>query len=167
MEVDQPRAQRLYGTHHSQCPVELSGCSIPVSQSLPDTREIEAVAEATHCIRRRLQLVLDRDGGGVVDRRLFESALARPRHRWSFEPETDLPSLAASYGFGLVKNHPFLDGNKRIGFVAMNMFLLINDFEIDAPEPEVIAVMLQVADGTLDEPGLVEWLRSVIFPFTL
>ena len=88
-------------------------------------------------------------------------------HRWSFEPETYLPSLAASYGYGLVKNHPFLDGNKRIGFVAMNMFLLINDFEIEAPEPEVIAVMLQVADGTLDEPGLVEWLRSVVVPFTL
>ena len=49
----------------------------------------------------------------------------------------------------------------------MNMFLLINGFEIDAPEPEVIAVMLQVADGTLDEPGLVEWLRSVIVPFNL
>jgi death-on-curing protein len=104
---------------------------------------------------------------GLRDDGLFESALARPRHRWSFEPDTDLPSLAASYGFGLVKNHPFLDGNKRIGFVAMNMFLLINDFEIDAPEPEVIGVMLQVADGTLDEPGLVEWLRSVIVPFTL
>ena len=102
---------------------------------------------------------------GVRDDGLFESALARPRHRWSFEPETDLPSLAASYGFGLVKNHPFLDGNKRIGFVAMNMFLLINGFEIEAPEPEVIAVMLQVADGSLDEPGLVDWLQSVVVPF--
>ena len=102
---------------------------------------------------------------GVRDDGLFESALARPRHRWSFEPETDLPSLAASYGFGLAKNHPFLDGNKRIGFVAMNMFLLINGFEIEAPEPEVIAVMLQVADGSLDEPGLVDWLRSVVVPF--
>ena len=104
---------------------------------------------------------------GVRDDGLLESALARPRHRWSFEPEVDILSLAAGYGFGLVKNHPFLDGNKRIGFVAMNMFLLINGFEIETPEPEVIAVMLQVADGTVDEPGLVEWLRSVVVPFIL
>ena len=104
---------------------------------------------------------------GIRDDGLLESALARPRHRWSFEPETDLPSLAVSYGFGLVNNHPFLDGNKRIGFVAMNMFLLINGQEIEAPEPEVIAVMLQVAGGTLDEPGLVRWLRSVVAPFDL
>jgi death-on-curing protein len=104
---------------------------------------------------------------GVWDDGLLESALARPRHRWSFEPETDLPYLAASYGFGPIKNHPFLDGNKRIGFVAMNMFLLVNGFEVEAPEPEVIAVMLQVASGTLNESGLGEWLRSVIVLFSL
>jgi len=104
---------------------------------------------------------------GIRDDGLLESALARPRHRWSFEPDTDLPSLAASYGYGLVNNHPFLDGNKRIGFVAMNMFLLINGQEIEAPEPEVIAVMLQVADGTLDELGLAQWLQSVVVPFQL
>ena len=104
---------------------------------------------------------------GLRDDGLLESALARPRHRWSFEPETDLPSLAAGYGFGLIKNHPFLDGNKRIGFVAMNMFLLVNGFEIEAPEPEVIAIMLRIASGSLDESGLVEWLRSVIVPFAL
>ena len=108
--------------------------------------------------------------GGLIrvrDEGLLDSALARPRHRWSSGPGTDLHSLAAGYGLGLVKNHPFPDGNKRIGFVAMNMFLLINGLEIEAPEPEVIAVMLQVADGTLDEPGLVEWLRSVVVPFEL
>ena len=104
---------------------------------------------------------------GLRDTGLLESALARPRHRWSFEPETDLPSLAASYGFGLAKNHPFLDGNKRIGFVAMNVFLLLNGFEVEVPEPEVIAIMLQVANGTLDEPALGEWLRSVVVPFSL
>jgi len=111
-----------------------------------------------------------REHGGLLGLRddgLLESALARPRHRWSFEPETDLPSLAASYGFGLIKNHPFLDGNKRIGFVAMNMFLLVNGFEIEAPEPEVITIMVQIASSTLDESGLVEWLRSVVVPFTL
>jgi len=104
---------------------------------------------------------------GVRDEGLSESALARPRHRWSFEPETDLPSLASSHGFGLARNHPFLDGNKRIAFVAMNMFLLINGFEIEAPEPEVIAVMLQVASGDLDESELTAWIRSVTVPFDM
>jgi len=104
---------------------------------------------------------------GVRDDGLLESALARPRHRWSFEPQADLASLAASYGFGLTKNHPFMDGNKRIGFVAMNMFLLVNGYEIEAPEPEIIAVMLQLANGALNESGLVDWLRSVVIPFTL
>lgn len=104
---------------------------------------------------------------GVRDDGLLESALARPRHRWSFEPEADMASLAASYGFGLTTNHPFLDGNKRIGFVAMNMVLLLNGWEIEAPEPEVIGVMLQVAEGTLHEAALVEWVSSVKVPFNL
>ena len=110
-----------------------------------------------------------REHGGLLglrDEGLLDSALARPRHRWSFQPQADLPSLAASYGFGLIKNHPFLDGNKRIGFVTMNMFLLVNGYEIEVPEPEVIAVMFQVADGTLDESGLGKWLRSTVVPFT-
>lgn len=104
---------------------------------------------------------------GVQDDALLESALARPWHRWSLEQGADLPLLAATYGFGLTKNHPFLDGSKWIGFVAINMFLLINPLEIEAPEPEVVAMMLQVADGTLDESGLFEWLRAVVVPFTL
>jgi len=122
-----------------------------------------AVVEAAHHDQ------IQEHGGllGVRDEALLESALARARHRWSFEPETDLPSLAAGYGFGLAKNHPFLDGNKRIGFVAMNVFLLINSLEVEAPEPEVIAVILQVADGSLDEAGLAEWIRSVVVPFEL
>jgi death on curing protein len=104
---------------------------------------------------------------GVRDDGLLESALARTRHRWSFEPEAYVSSLAAGYGFGLSTNHPFLDGNKRIGFVAMSMFFLMNGWEVEAPEPEVIGVMLQVADGTLPEAGLVAWVRSVVVPFEL
>ncbi len=121
------------------------------------------MVEATHYDQGR------EHGGllGLRDEGLLDSALGRSQHRWSFEPQADLPSLAASYGFGLIKNHPFLDGNKRIGFVTMNMFLLVNGYEIEVPEPELIAVMLQVADGTLDESGLVEWLRSVVVPFAL
>lgn len=101
---------------------------------------------------------------GLRDEGLLESPLARARQRWSYQPETDLASLAAGYGFGITKNHPFLDGNKRIGFVATNVFLILNGYEVEAPEPEVVATMLRVADGSLDEPGLAAWLRAVIVP---
>jgi death on curing protein len=102
---------------------------------------------------------------GLRDEGLLESALARPQHRWSYEADADLASLAAAYGFELTKNHPFIDGNKRVGFVAMNVFLLLNGHEIEASEPEVVATMLQVAEGGLDEGGLATWLRGVIVPF--
>jgi death-on-curing protein len=103
---------------------------------------------------------------GIRDPGLLESALARPRHRWNFEPECDLAALAGSLGFGLIKNHPFLDGNKRAGLVAMNMFLILNGQEIEAPEPAVVDAIRSVADGSLDEEGLVAWVRSAVVPFT-
>lgn len=103
---------------------------------------------------------------GLRDAGLLESALARPRQRWSFDPECDLASLAASLGYGIVKNHPFLDGNKRTGFVAMNMFLVVNGSEVETPEPDVVLTILQVADGSLNEEGLADWVRSVIVPLS-
>jgi death on curing protein len=119
-----------------------------------------AIVEAAHDDQVR------EHGGllGIHDSALLESALARHRHRWSFDPECDLPSLAAAYGFGLTKNHAFLDGNKRVGFVVANMFLIVNGFEIEAPEPEVVAVMIGVADGSLSEKSFADWIRSVLIP---
>ena len=102
---------------------------------------------------------------GLRDVGLLESALARARQRWSFDPTSDLAALAAGYGFGLTKNHAFVDGNKRIGFVATNMFLILNGFEIEATEPEVVAVMLRLAEGKMDEVGFADWVRSVMEPF--
>ena len=102
---------------------------------------------------------------GLRDAGLLESALARPRNRWSYESEADLQSLAAEYGFGLAKNHAFVDGNKRIAFVAMNVFLLLNGLEIEAPEPDVVATMLGVAEGRIDQDGLAQWLRVVTIPY--
>lgn len=101
---------------------------------------------------------------GLRDEALLESALTRTRQRWSYDPEANLADLAAAYGFGLVKNHPFLDGNKRIGFVAMNMFLVLNGEEIETPEPEVVERILGVAAGAVDEVALAAWVRSVIIP---
>lgn len=102
---------------------------------------------------------------GVRDPGLLESAVARARHLWSYSASADLAGLAAECGFGIAKNHPFLDGNKRVAFAATNVFLLINGWEIEAPEPAVVDVMLRVADGRVDRDGLAAWMRSVLVPF--
>lgn len=101
---------------------------------------------------------------GLRDEALLESALARPRHVSSYQPKKDLAALAAEYGFGLAKNHPFLDGNKRVAFVAINVFLILNGFEIEAPEPEVVDTMLRVADGRLSRVKLAAWIRTLMVP---
>ena len=99
---------------------------------------------------------------GVRDEGLLESALPRPPHRWSYERETDLAALAAEYGVGLAKNYAFLDGNKRTAFVATNVFLILNGFEIEAPEPEVVTTMLRVAGGRLSRNKFGSWIRRVL-----
>lgn len=101
---------------------------------------------------------------GVRDSGLIESALARPRQRLGYEPESDLAVLAAAYGYGLARNHGYVDGNKRIAYMAMYVFLGLNDVEIEAPEPEVVAVMLEVASGERSEEELAEWLRRSTVP---
>lgn len=101
---------------------------------------------------------------GLRDRGLLESALERPRNRFHYEPTSDVPSLAASYGFGIAKNHPFVDGNKRVAFQAMYLFLGLNGLRIDASEEEVVATILSLASGDLDEPGLAAWLRDHVTP---
>ena len=97
---------------------------------------------------------------GLRDRGLLESALARPRNRFHHEPASDLAALAASYGFGIARNHPFADGNKRVAFQAMYVFLGLNGQQLDAPESEVVAVMLALAAGDITEGELGEWIRS-------
>ena len=97
---------------------------------------------------------------GLRDRGLLESALARPRNRFHHEPASDLAALAASYGFGIARNHPFVDGNKRVAFQAMYVFLGLNGQQLDAPESEVVAVMLALAAGDITEGELGEWIRS-------
>lgn len=101
---------------------------------------------------------------GLRDEGLLESALSRPRNRWSYEPQSDLPALAASYGHGLANNRPFVDGNKRIAFLAMEIFVGLNDLTIDGSNPEVIELMLAVADRRCDEEQLALWLREHTIP---
>jgi len=97
---------------------------------------------------------------GIRKENTLESALARPKNRWHYEPTVDLPTLAAAYGWALVTSHPYRDGNKRIGFVAMAVFVELNGYVLEAPEEEVVQVMLAVADRRCTEGALAEWLRA-------
>ena len=99
---------------------------------------------------------------GIRDEHALESAMARPQQRWHYDSDVDAATLAAAYAFGLVKNHPYRDGNKRTGFLAMVTFLGVNGLDFDAPEPEVVAQVLTLADGNLSEAQLADWIRSHI-----
>lgn len=96
---------------------------------------------------------------GVRDENALESALSRARQRWTYEPTSDLPTLAAAYGFGLCQSHPFRDGNKRVAFVTMVVFLTLNGWVFAAPESEVVTAMLALADGKSKEADLAAWIR--------
>ncbi|MEO7157086.1 MAG: type II toxin-antitoxin system death-on-curing family toxin [Vicinamibacterales bacterium] len=97
---------------------------------------------------------------GVRDENGLESALARPQQQWHYEKEIDLPSLAAAYAFGLVRNHPYLDGNKRIGFLAMLTFLGVNGHVFEATDAEVVTEFVALAEGSVSEVGLAAWIRD-------
>lgn len=91
---------------------------------------------------------------------LIESALARPRNRLAYAPESDLADLAAGYLFGLVRNHGYIDGNKRVGFAAAATFLLLNGLRLTAPEADAYDHVMAVAEGRLAEADLAAWIRE-------
>lgn len=101
---------------------------------------------------------------GVRDHGLLDSALAWPMNRYAYESEGDLCRLAAAYASGIVRNHPFADGNKRTGFVAAVLFLQLNGLVLDAPDGQAIAAMLDLAAGDLPEEGFAAWLRDTTRP---
>lgn len=109
---------------------------------------------------------LARFGGacGMRDEGLLDSALARPENLQAYQPECTLADLAAAYAFGLAKNHAFLDGNKRVAFLAMGVFLAINGFRLIAGQLDAIRVMLAVAAGEMDESSLSAWIAASMRP---
>ena len=109
---------------------------------------------------------IEQHGGSfeLRDITLLESALDKPRNKFHYDKNSDIFDLAASYGTGLSINHPFVDGNKRVSFQAMFVFLGLNGFEIDAPEEEVVIKMLLLAEGKLKEKELSGWLRENSIP---
>jgi death-on-curing protein len=96
----------------------------------------------------------------IRDENVLESALARPRQKWHDAEETDLATLAAAYGCGLVKNHPYRDGNKRIGLLAIATFLGINGHDLRATDVDVVTQILALADDRISEAELAEWIRT-------
>ena len=97
---------------------------------------------------------------GIRDENALESALARPQQKWHYAEDADVATLAAAYGFGLVKNHPYRDGNKRIGLLAMATFLGINGYDLRATDAEVVAEVVALADGRVSEEALADWIRT-------
>jgi death on curing protein len=96
---------------------------------------------------------------GLRDESLLDSALARPQNLAAYG-QPDAADLAAAYAFGIVRNHPFVDGNKRTGFVAAATFLLLNGCEIKPSEGDVVATFWQLADGRCSEQQLAGWWRA-------
>lgn len=104
---------------------------------------------------------------GVRDEGLLDSALARPKNLLAYgNPPPDVAALAAAYAYGLSKNHAFVDGNKRVAYVAARTFLLLNGWDIAAPPEEKYLTMLSLAEGSLSEEELAHWLRMRLIPYT-
>ena len=97
---------------------------------------------------------------GVRDEGLLDSALGRPQNRFLYAPESDLFEVAASYGFGIAKNHPFVDGNKRAAFHLVGLFLSINGYELIADQLDAIQTILNLAASELSEEELAVWIRN-------
>lgn len=108
------------------------------------------------------EVSLSRFGGspGIRDEHLLDSALARPEMIAHYEPTATVYRLAAAYAFGLAKNHAFVDGNKRIGFLAAYMFLRDNGYRLIATEQEVVELMLAVASSAMGEDQVAEFFAS-------
>lgn len=101
---------------------------------------------------------------GLRDEGLLDSALARPQNTHAYKAESTVADLAASYAYGLAKNHAFVDGNKRAAFLSIGLFLAINGYRLKADQVDAIKTILAVASGELDEQGLSAWIADNSVP---
>ena len=105
------------------------------------------------------QLAIFGGPADIRDQTMLESAIGRPRNKWGYG-ETDLAALAAAYAFGISKNHPFVDGNKRASFAALIVFLRLNGVAFSPDVAETTAAITALAAGEVDEDGLARWIRD-------
>jgi death-on-curing protein len=117
-----------------------------------EVRDVLAIHDRT--------LALHGGATGVRDQGLLESALARPRQHFAYAKSAGIVEMAGLYTAGIVRNHPFVDGNKRVGFVAGVLFLELNGFDFKASEEDAAQAVLALAAGTLDEAGYIDWMRK-------
>ncbi len=110
-------------------------------------------------------LALDGGAPGVRDVDLLQSALARPKQLHAYGDNPDIIDMAAAYTAGIVRNHPFIDGNKRTGFLVGVLFLELNGYHFTATEESAAQAILSLAAGSLDETTLAAWLRANVRPF--
>ena len=125
------------------------------------------MSEAPAWIDKRALLLLHKESlaqfggaGGLRDEGLLDSALARPVNKFAYEGCKDLAVLAAAYGFGLARNHPFVDGNKRAAFLAVGVFLAMNGHRLTAKPVDAIEAILALAAGSLDEAHFAGWIKT-------
>ena len=119
----------------------------------------ESVVWAVH----EAQLAEHGGSAGVRDSGLLQSALARPLNLLAYG-EADAPTLAAAYGFGIARNHPFIDGNKRTAFVCVELFLALNGFVLTALDADCVSTMLALAAGELPEADFAAWIKDHTLP---
>lgn len=123
--------------------------------------EIKWLLEETVYAIHKRQIAEHGGGDGVRDEGLLLSAIARPQNLYAYSEETpDISALAASLAYGIAKNHPFIDGNKRTALVVSRTFLILNGFNVEATQEEKYLTFLKLAEGNLNEEELAEWFRS-------
>jgi death on curing protein len=101
---------------------------------------------------------------GLRDENMLESALARPINQFHYDNEVDMAHLAAAYAFGIARNHPFVDGNKRAAFLAIGLFLGKNGYTLEADQADATRTILALAAGDVTEEQLATWIRDHMVP---
>lgn len=122
--------------------------------------EPEWLDEQTALAIHNRQLAEHGGGTGVRDMGLLQSALSRPQNAFHYNQVVSLTRLAAAYAYGIAKNHPFVDGNKRTAYVVARTFLVVNGYDIKAAPEEKYITVLKLAEGNLTEEELAAWLES-------
>ncbi|HJY31078.1 MAG TPA: type II toxin-antitoxin system death-on-curing family toxin [Pyrinomonadaceae bacterium] len=126
-------------------------------------RKIVWLLEETLIAIHHRQIAEHGGGEGLRDEGLLSSALARPQNLLAYgDAPPDLASLAAAYAYGIARNHPFVDGNKRTALVAARTFLILNGVDLDATQDDKVLTFLSLAEGAISEQELADWIRQRI-----
>lgn len=122
------------------------------------------IAAAVMVAVHDMQIAEHSGGEGLRDAGLLESALTRPQNLAAYG-DPDAAQLAAAYGYGIARNHPFVDGNKRLAFIATKLFLRLNGWDFVASDVEHVGIMLRLAEGSLSEEEFAAWIRGHLQPY--